>query len=93
MDNTIFYSWQNDLDPKLNRFFIRDCLKEALRKLNKEPEYSEAVRLDSDTSGVPGTPDIASTIFSKIDNSLVFIADISYCASSSDGKKNFQTQM
>lgn len=89
MSTTIFYSWQSDLDAKLNRFFIRDCLKEALKKLSYEPEYGESVRLDSDTSGVPGTPDIASTIFEKIDNSLVFIADISYCATDDGTGKNF----
>lgn len=89
MSTTIFYSWQSDLDAKCNRYFIRDCLKDALKNLSKEPEYGESVRLDSDTSGVPGTPDIASTIFEKIDSSLVFIADISYCATSEDGGKKF----
>lgn len=89
MSTTVFYSWQSDLDLQLNRFFIKDCLKDALRKLSKESEYEESIRLDSDTSGVPGTPDIASTIFEKIDSSLVFVADISYCAFDDDCKKKF----
>ncbi|CAN7644900.1 hypothetical protein [Pseudomonas sp. LjRoot263] len=89
MSATVFYSWQSDLDGKYNRFFIRDCLKDALEQLSEEPEYGESVRLDSDTSGVPGTPDIAFTIFKKIDSSLVFIADISFCATSADGQKKF----
>lgn len=89
MSTTIFYSWQSDLDAKLNRFFIRDSLKAALKMLRHEPEYGESVRLDSDTSGVPGTPDIASTIFEKIDNSSVFVADISYCASDDATGKKF----
>ncbi|EOI7480601.1 hypothetical protein WFP10_20055 [Yersinia enterocolitica] len=89
MSTTIFYSWQSDLDAKLNRFFIRDSLKDALKMLSHEPEYGESIRLDSDTSGVPGTPDIASTIFDKIDNSSVFVADISYCASDDAAGKKF----
>ncbi|WP_143492128.1 hypothetical protein [Pseudomonas sp. B28(2017)] len=89
MEATVFYSWQSDLDGKLNRYFIRDCLKDALRKLSAEPEYGESVRIDSDTAGVPGTPDIAFTIFKKIDSSQVFIADISFCATSADGQKKF----
>jgi hypothetical protein len=93
MSTTVFYSWQSDLDAKLNRFFIRDCLKDALKKLSRESDYGESVRLDSDTSGIPGTPDIASTIFEKIEGSLLFIADISYCATSADKKRNFLTQM
>ncbi len=86
---TIFYSWQNDLDSKLNRFFIRDCLKDALKKLSYETEYGESVRFDSDTTGVPGTPDIASTIFEKISTCSVFIADVSFCTSSQKRGKYF----
>jgi hypothetical protein len=77
--SSIFYSWQNDLDPKYNRYFIRDCLKAAIAQLNASAIYGETQRLDSDTADVPGTPDITSTIFDKISSCAVFIADLSYC--------------
>ncbi|EHU4841150.1 hypothetical protein KY951_004269 [Vibrio parahaemolyticus] len=89
MQNNIFYSWQSDLEQKYNRFFIRDCLKAALKQLKKEPDYGESVRLDSDTEGVPGTPDIATTIFDKISSCSVFVADISYCTCCDSLDKSF----
>lgn len=91
MQNNIFYSWQSDLQQKYNRFFIRDCLRAALKQLENEPDYGESVRLDSDTEGVPGTPDIATTIFDKISSCSVFVADISYCTYRKSLDKVFQT--
>lgn len=37
----------------------------------------EAPRVESDTQGVAGAPDIAATIFAKIDRSDIFVADVS----------------
>lgn len=82
----IFYSWQGDLDCSYNRNFIKDCLERAVKTLNKELDLDEAVRIDQDTKGVAGTPDIANTIFGKIQNSAVFIGDVSFIAGG-DGKK------
>jgi len=31
----VFYSWQKDSDERFNRYFIEDCLKRAIRKLNR----------------------------------------------------------
>ena len=76
----IFYSWQSDLESKHNRNFIKDCLERAVKKLNRKLELDEAVRLDQDTKGVAGTPDIANTIFRKIQESAVFIGDVSFIA-------------
>lgn len=79
----IFYSWQSDLPEKTNRYFIRDSLEKAIRRLNKDSlvdlfgrENSE-LELDHDTKGVRGTPDIAATIFEKVRTCDVFIADVS----------------
>jgi len=82
----IFYSWQSDLDSSYNRNFIKDCLSRAVKKLNKDLNLDEAVRLDQDTKGVAGTPDIANTIFGKIQNSAVFVGDVSFIATGESKK-------
>jgi hypothetical protein len=74
----IFYSWQSDLDSKLNRNFQLDCLRQAIKKLNAEFDLEEPIREDHDTKGVLGSPDIASTILEKINSSDIFIGDISF---------------
>lgn len=81
-EQTVFYAWQSDLDGKINHYFIRDAAKAALKSLSKEAAVDEAARLDHDTAGVPGSPDIAGTIFSKIDACAVFLADLTFVASS-----------
>lgn len=73
----IFYSWQSDLPGNRTRYFIRDCLDEAI-DLAEESEAIEAER-DEATKGMTGSPDIVSTLFSKIDACDFFIADISLC--------------
>lgn len=70
----IFYSWQTDSDESFNRNFIEDCLKRAIRKLNRE-DLSELV-IDRDTRSIPGMPDIGQTILEKIAKSAVVIADL-----------------
>lgn len=70
----IFYSWQTDNDPQLNRSFIENCLKKAIRNLNRE-DLSDLV-IDRDTKNVPGMPDIGSTILEKISKSVVVVADL-----------------
>jgi hypothetical protein len=71
----IFYSWQSDSDEKVNRYFIEDCLKRSIKKLNRE-DLSDLV-IDRDTKNVPGMPDIGHTIMEKIAKSAVVIADLS----------------
>ena len=48
----------------------------------------EAVRLDHDTAGIPGTPDIASTIFNKIRETGIFVADLTLSFQAATGKKS-----
>lgn len=85
MKKTIFYSWQSDLPNATNRGFISKCLENALTELN-EDLLIDAV-IDRDTKNIVGTPDIASSIFSKIDIANIFIADISFINHTSPGKK------
>jgi len=78
----IFYSWQSDIEGKHNRNFIKDCLEKAIKQINNELKIEEAIRLDHDTKDVLGTPDIVTTIFSKIEESDIFIGDLSFVAKS-----------
>jgi hypothetical protein len=76
----IFWSWQSDTPGKIGRFLVRDALRDAIEQLKQSPEIEEprreALHLDHDIQGVAGTPDLANTIFEKIDNSEVVLADV-----------------
>lgn len=74
----IFYSWQSDLPNKYNRGFIKDCLEKAIKSLDNSIISADIkFRVDKDTEGTFGAPDIAQTIFEKIDKCHIFIGDIS----------------
>lgn len=87
MKNCIFYSWQSDLPNRTNRGFIESCIESAIKKLDRADDFYLELNLDRDTKNEPGTPDIANTIFSKIERAKIFIADISIINSNSDGRK------
>ncbi len=74
MTNTIFFSWQSDLGE--TRGVIQAALAKAVNNLNRDLALEEALRLDEDTSGVAGWPEITSTILDKIERCEVFVADI-----------------
>ncbi len=85
MPFVIFYSWQSDLDPKITRHFIREALDIAVRKLARELEVEEVLRVDQDTQGTPGHPEIFRTICGKIDNCALFVADLTYVGATETG--------
>lgn len=78
---TLFYSWQSDLQPALSRNVISDATKQALKRVRADAEVEDSPRLDHDTKGVSGAPEIAGTIFSKIDGCGIFLADLSFVGS------------
>lgn len=86
MEVNIFYSWQSDLPNNKNRGFIQDCIEKAVNQISEEKIHLE-IAIDRDTQGLTGTPDIASSIFSKIDNTTIFIADISIINSNDTSRK------
>ena len=86
MEINIFYSWQSDLPNNKNRGFIQDCIEKAVKLITQEKVHLE-IAVDRDTKGVSGTPDIASSIFNKIDNATIFIADISIINGKSTDRK------
>ncbi len=62
---------------------------EAARRINEEKNIDSAERpeaevdetsifIDSDTQGVPGSPEIATTIFKKIRECDIFVADVTF---------------
>ncbi|CAM3163316.1 hypothetical protein [Asticcacaulis taihuensis] len=82
--NSIFWSWQSDLDPRVTRNLIREALAGAIAELDAELE--ERHELTSDTMGVAGSPDIVATILAKIDAAKVFVGDVTPIAFSAGGK-------
>lgn len=81
---TVFYSWQSDLPGKNNRYLIQSSIEKAVKNLNKK---AITISADRDTCGKLGTPDIVETIFNKIDEADIFVADISIINSGSSAKK------
>lgn len=84
MSKTVFWSWQSDLPAATTRDFIKGALAEALVKVADELELEAADRLelDHDTKGEAGLVEIVSTIFKKIDDCQIFVADITPVAES-----------
>lgn len=73
----VFYSWQSDLPNAANRSFIQKALEHAAKAIRVDNSIHVEPVIDRDTEGVPGAPDIAETIFSKIERSQVFVCDVS----------------
>lgn len=84
---TIFFSWQSDLNLKNNKNFIEGCIKTAIDEFNMENKFLVDFVLDKDTSGEPGNPEIINTILNKIDNSRMFVCDLSIINSDYHGRK------
>jgi len=84
----VFWSWQNDFQPKTNRHFIRQALADAIEGAGDDLNLEDADRpsLDHDTKGSPGMADITKEILDKISKSVVFVADVTPISKSIDGK-------
>lgn len=77
MPGLVFYSWQSDLPNATNRGFIQQALENAAKALRKDGSLQVEPVVDRDTIGVPGSPNIAETIFGKINQASVFVCDVS----------------
>jgi len=84
---TLFYAWQSDAPGTINRTFIRDAAVEAIKALVIDDRVVDAPRLDSDTLGQSGTPEIAGTIFSKIKQAGIFLGDVTLVGRIGEDKK------
>ncbi|MBN8852406.1 MAG: hypothetical protein BGO55_01515 [Sphingobacteriales bacterium 50-39] len=87
MNYVVFYSWQSDLENKLNRSFIHDALEKAARHISKTEAFSLEAVIDRDTYGIPGSPSIVESITGKIAKSDVFVCDVSIINSNSKGRQ------
>ncbi|MBE9475003.1 MAG: hypothetical protein IMY85_08935 [Chloroflexi bacterium] len=77
MKYTIFYSWQSDLPNSTNRGFIQKALENVAKSIRKDGSIDVEPVVDRDTQGISGSPDIAATIFKKIEKCQVFVPDVS----------------
>ena len=75
MKVSVFYSWQSDLPPKTNKYFIEDSIKKSLKEINKDNRVIACI--DRDTKNELGSPDIRNSIFQKINHSKFFVCDVS----------------
>ncbi len=73
---TVFYSWQSDLPNARNRGMIQDALERATKSIRADNSLAVEPVLARDTQNVPGAPDIAHTIFQKIERAAAFVADL-----------------
>ena len=88
---TVFWSWQSDRDERVTRNLIREALANAIKRLGDTTEIEgrpdeERIEIDHDTRGLPGSPDIVTSILAKIDAAAVFIGDVTPIAISDSGK-------
>lgn len=74
MQISIFYSWQSKA-TKTNKDFIQSSAQLALNRMSIEGKIQPVI--DRDTLNIPGSPNIAETIFEKIANCDIFLCDIS----------------
>lgn len=75
---TLFYAWQSDTPTGTGRNFVEDAASKALKRVHSSGVLDLAPRLDKDTKGVPGMPDIANTILEKIQSCSVILADLTF---------------
>ncbi len=76
MATTLFYAWQADRPSNCNRGFIQRALEAAAASVREDCSVVQDPRLDKDTLGVAGSPDIVASILEKIARCSVFVADI-----------------
>lgn len=85
----VFWSWQSDTPAKLNKEFVKQALNAALEQVSADLQLSEAERpeVDHDTKGEAGLVEIVATIFKKIEESEVFVGDVTFVGQTAAEKK------
>lgn len=86
MAHTVFFAWQLDTPSEHNKVFIWKALERATASVEVTATLESSPRPESDTGGVPGSPNIIETIFERIRNCAIFIADLTFTAKSESGK-------
>ncbi len=86
MSNAVFFAWQSDTPSTDNKQFIWDALQKAAALCANETLLELSPRPEKDTDGLAGTPNIVATIFKRIQQCSMFLADVSFIATSANGK-------
>ncbi|MFP3596980.1 hypothetical protein [Chryseobacterium sp. SIMBA_029] len=75
----LFYSWQAQTREKFNRYFILECIKQAVKDLKTDPETKDLdITILEGTNMEPGvTPPAEVIMEDRIPNCDIFIADLS----------------
>ncbi len=86
MAHTVFFAWQLDTPSAQNKAFIWKALEHATASVEVSAPVEASPRPESDTGGVAGSPNIIETIFRRIRNCAIFVADLTFTAKSESGK-------
>lgn len=86
MAKNIFFAWQLDIEANDNKSFIWDSISTACHNLGNGSNPELSPRPEKDTDGVSGTPNIIQTIFNKIDQCSIFVADVTFIGETNKGK-------
>ena len=81
----VFWSWQADTPGNIGRFFVRDTLAEAIKALKADEEIIEPSEREARDA-------MQATIFEKIEQAAVFVADVTLVGETQAGKKLYQLQ-
>jgi hypothetical protein len=81
MNSRVFYAWQSDAPASVNRSLIRKAVESAIKRIAADTAIEDAPRLDQNTKGVAGTPQIAETILEKIRGCSAFVGDVTLVGS------------
>lgn len=87
MSHTVFFAWQLDTPGGQNKQFIWNALGEAVKSASSSASLEASPRPETDTQGISGSPNIVQTIFRRIRDCSVFVADLSFVATTESGKK------
>lgn len=92
----IIHSWRMDAPRKVNKNFIHGALSQAVDRLTEQLDVSEAergdIKVDQDTQGILGSPDIVRVILEKNAYSNV-VAGVSLVAVGKDSKKHINSNV
>ena len=77
MGYRIFYSYQSDVEKKLNHAFIRDAINDAIARIT---EFSIGSLIEG-FYGVGGNPPLAQVMFDQSKGSDIFIGDVTFTSS------------
>lgn len=89
MASTIFFSWQSDTPERVGKKFLMKVLQEICDSIKSDesldPRFRD-IKLDVDTSNVPGQPPVVDTIFRKLETATVVICDMTFIGTRMDGR-------